>query len=91
MPEHVGCVEYISLSKAAAKLGVKPKLLSDLIWAHAIDTTHCPLIGRTRCIPVDLLPVIREVLVEKGKLAARPVRSNKRLRARPSNSYRRTH
>jgi hypothetical protein len=65
--------ELISLSDAAQRLGVRPKVLCDLLWTRAIDVDRCPLIGRTRAIPVDYLPQIRAVLAEKGKLPASEV------------------
>ena len=60
--------KLISLSAAASRLGVKPKLICDLLWLREIDADRCPLIGRTRAIPVAYLPAIRRVLVKKGKL-----------------------
>jgi hypothetical protein len=65
--------ELISLSAAASRLGVRAKVLSDLIWLQQIDVARCPLIGRTRAIPVNYLPTIRSILVSKGKLPAREV------------------
>jgi len=60
--------ELISLSDAALRLGVRPKVICDLLWTRAIDSDRCPLIGRTRAIPVEYLPTIHAVLVAKGKL-----------------------
>jgi hypothetical protein len=59
---------FLSLTAVAKHFGIKPKVLSDLLWRREIDPDRCPLIGRTRAIPVDYLPDIRRVLVEKGKL-----------------------
>jgi hypothetical protein len=64
--------ELISLTDAARRLGVLPKLLSDLLWLRELDRDRCPLIGRTRAVPLDYLPEIRALLVKKGKLPEVP-------------------
>ena len=73
--------QFISLSQAANRLGVPPKVLCDLIWLQEIDVERCPLVGRTRCIPRDYLPEIRRLLIKRGKLRDTKSATPKRRRS----------
>jgi hypothetical protein len=60
--------DYLSVSEAAARIGAKPKDLSDAIYLRKIDAERCPLIAGRRVIPVDYLDGIAIELRRMGKL-----------------------
>ena len=47
---------------------VSPQHLSNLFYKRYLDDARCPIIGRSRLIPVDYLPTIKRVLLERGLL-----------------------
>jgi hypothetical protein len=48
--------------------GCRPRDVSDAIYDRRIDADVCPLIGRRRLVPVDLVPVITAVIERTGRL-----------------------
>jgi hypothetical protein len=62
--------EFLTVSGVAEREGVRPRDVSDLLYGRKIDVTKCPLAGRIRLIPCELLPDIRAALAAAGKLPA---------------------
>ena len=62
--------DFLNVSEAAraieAELGVvvPPRVISDLLYQRRIP--QCTLVGGRRLIPVDMLPHIRDVLLDRG-------------------------
>jgi hypothetical protein len=67
---------FFTVSEAArrleAELGacVRPRHISDLFYQRRLE--GCPLVGGRRLIPRNLLPHIRNLLVERGCVAREP-------------------
>jgi excisionase family DNA binding protein len=61
-------MEFLSVSEAARQLGAKPKTISDLLYQRELRDDLCPIVGGRRLIPRSYLPVIRQVLIERGLL-----------------------
>jgi hypothetical protein len=67
----------LSVSEAARKLKVAPRVVSDLLYQRLLDVERCPIVGGTRIIPADYLPemaaVIRKVERRRRAIAAAAV------------------
>lgn len=68
-------MSYLGVGEVARELGVKPQVISDLIYKNAIDADRCPLICNRRMIPVEIVPAIRLELERRGFIQRAPVRS----------------
>jgi hypothetical protein len=62
-------MDYLSISQAADELGVKPRVISDLLYARDLELNRCPVFAGRRVIEKNYLPALRRVLVERGKIA----------------------
>jgi hypothetical protein len=49
---------------------VRPKVVSDALYAGALRDDLCPVVGGRRLIPRELLPNLVSALRRAGKLAA---------------------
>ena len=65
--------KHLSVSEAARRWGIPPRLLSDLFYARRLDDRRCPIVGGRRLIPEDYLPEIEAVLRRTGHLSAAEV------------------
>ena len=62
-------MELTSISEIARRLGIPPRLISDLFYARKLDERRCPLVGNRRVIPLDYLPEIEAALRKAGYLS----------------------
>lgn len=62
-------VELLSVSEVARRVGIAPRVLSDLFYLKRLDDKRCPVIGGRRVVPVTYIPTIRAVLKRRGWLA----------------------
>lgn len=61
----------LSVSEAAKRLRVAPRLLSDLLYWGKLDGRLCPIVAGRRLVPVSYLPAIRAVLRRRGQVSRR--------------------
>jgi hypothetical protein len=61
-------MNYLSITQAAVELGIKPRIISDLLYARALDLNRCPVFAGRRVIEMSYLPALRRVLVQHGKI-----------------------
>jgi len=61
-------MELLSVSDVARRLGVAPKIISDLFYARVLNDDRCPVLCGRRLIPEEYVPTIREALIKHGKL-----------------------
>ncbi|MDP1797624.1 MAG: hypothetical protein Q8K78_09090 [Planctomycetaceae bacterium] len=64
---------YETASSLARRYGCKPRDISDLFYGRILDESRCPVIQGRRLIPPDYIPVVEQVLRERGKLAMEAV------------------
>ena len=57
-----------SVSNVARKLGVAPKLISDLFYTRVLNDDKAPVLSGRRVIPESYVETIREELIKRGKL-----------------------
>jgi hypothetical protein len=60
--------EYLSVSDAARRLGVRPRNISDLFYQRRLSDEVCPVIGGRRLIPLDYLPIIQAALLSSKEV-----------------------
>lgn len=60
----------MSVSEAAERLGVKPRVLSDAFYDGRLDESRCPIVGKTRVIPAAYLESIAIELRRAGHRVA---------------------
>jgi hypothetical protein len=60
--------QHATVSEAARRWGIPPRVISDLFYARRLDDRRCPIIGGKRLIPPDYLPEVERVLREAGHL-----------------------
>jgi hypothetical protein len=60
--------DIFTIRQAAEKYGVRPSAIVYLFYNGTLSNARCPLHGRSRCIPLDYLPVIEQALRERGYL-----------------------
>lgn len=58
--------DYTSTCQLARRLGVKPRVLTDLFYSRVLDDARCPIVGTRRIIPADYIAEIERALVERG-------------------------
>jgi hypothetical protein len=58
----------VGVTETTRKLGVLPRVLSDLFHAEKLDRDRCPIVGKRRVIPADYVPIIKAKLRELGKV-----------------------
>ena len=56
----------LSVGEAARELGVRPPVLSDLLYKGYLPASSCPLVGGRRLIPTDLLSTFAALLRRRG-------------------------
>ena len=56
------------ISDVARKLGIPPRLLSDLFYSRVLDDAVCPVVSGRRLIPDAYVPVIEQVLRDRHRL-----------------------
>jgi hypothetical protein len=61
-------MDFLSVSEVARQLETKPKTISDLLYQRELRDDLCPIVGGRRLIPRSYLPIIREVLIDRGFL-----------------------
>jgi hypothetical protein len=61
---------YLTVGKVARELGVKPTVVSSLIYRRVVDVDRCPVVRGRRAIPRDLVPQIADELRSRGLLPA---------------------
>jgi hypothetical protein len=71
MPKLFGVGELAELVSKQLGRQVNPREISDAIYQSRIPRDRCPLVGRNRVIPADLLPELRRVLQQNGAKAGR--------------------
>lgn len=59
-----------AVSEVARRLGVQPRIISDLFYQRALDDGVCPVVGGRRLIPEAYVPEIEKVLRERNLLPA---------------------
>jgi hypothetical protein len=64
---------YHTVSQAARRWGVPPRLISDLFYSRRLDDARCPIVGGRRLIPDDYMPEIEAALRHAGRLAGTEV------------------
>jgi hypothetical protein len=62
--------DHLTVSEAARRWGVPPRVISDYFYARRLDDRRCPIVGGRRLIPTDYLPSIEVVLRQAGHLPA---------------------
>jgi hypothetical protein len=60
--------DYLSVSEAADKIGVKPRDISGAIYDRKLDADRCPIVAGRRLIPADYIPAIEIEMRRAGKL-----------------------
>jgi hypothetical protein len=66
-----------AVSDVARRLGVTPRVISDLFYQRALDDGVCPVVCGRRVIPEAYVPEIEKVLRERNLLpTARAAGSN---------------
>jgi hypothetical protein len=60
----------LTVGMVAQELGVKPTLVSSLIYRRVVDVDRCPVVRGRRVIPRDLVPRIADELSSRGLLPA---------------------
>jgi hypothetical protein len=63
-------MSHLNVSDAAREIGARPRDISALLYNRELSDDACPIVNGRRVIPRELLPIIRQKLVEKGKLQA---------------------
>lgn len=67
-------IPYVTVSQVAAQEECPPRWISDMLYRRHVDLSRCPLVGRVRLIPRDLLPSIREQVQQmRERLKSRQV------------------
>ena len=57
-----------AVSDVARRLGVPPRVISDLFYQRALDDGVCPVVCGRRVIPEEYVPEIEKVLRERNLL-----------------------
>ena len=57
-----------SITDAVAKIGCRPRDISDAFFQQHLDESRVFRLGGRRVIPREYLPEIRRVLTERGKV-----------------------
>ena len=68
---------FVTVSEAAHRLDLRPRVISDAYCARELDDSLCPIIGRVRLIPEGYLRTIARLLCggqESGDMNM-PIRS----------------
>lgn len=55
-------VPFLSLSDVARRLGVSPRVVSDLFYQRRLDDSRRVLVGNQRLIPEEYLPQVEEAV-----------------------------
>jgi hypothetical protein len=63
-------MKVFTITEAAKEHGCRPRDISDLLWAGALDESRLVQIGIRRTIPADYMPAVRDVLLARGKIKA---------------------
>ncbi len=61
----------LTVSEMARLIGARPKDISELLYSRTLGVdvdTVCPIVGRARMIPRRLLPKIRALLEQRGRI-----------------------
>ncbi len=61
-------MEYLSVSEVADKIGVPPRIVTDLFYLRRLNVDICPIMGGRRLIPPAYVGEIERVLRERGHL-----------------------
>src|SRR5258707_4235080 len=62
--------ECLSVSEVARRLGVAPRVISDLFYQRRLSDDVCPLVSGRRLIPVEYVPVIERALQQTSEANA---------------------
>jgi len=62
----------LTVSEIARRMGVSPRVISDLFYQRQLSDEICPVIGGRRFIPADYLPVIEAALKERARQQQKP-------------------
>jgi hypothetical protein len=62
-------MQLVTVSQAARRWHIPPRLISDLFYARRLDDARCPIVGGRRLIPADYLGEVERVLRTAGHLA----------------------
>lgn len=57
-----------TVSDLGRRLGVPPRVISDLFYARRLDDRRCPIVGGRRLIPADYIPQVEAALRHAGHL-----------------------
>lgn len=60
------------ISDLARDFGCRPRDISDLFYARKLDESRTQFVGGRRLIPNEYVPVVRQALMDAGKLTLRP-------------------
>jgi hypothetical protein len=63
-------IQHIAVRRG---VDIPPQRLSDLFYRRKLNATRCPVVGGVRRIPADYVPVIEQVLEQRGFLPEREV------------------
>jgi hypothetical protein len=63
-------VRVTNVSAEAERLGLPPRVISDLFYARKLDTKRCPIIGGRRLIPVEYRAELEATLHQLGIIPA---------------------
>ena len=61
---------HSSVGQVAARLGVKPTLITNWFYTGILDSSRTQMVAGRRMIPDDYLPEIRATLIARGQLQA---------------------
>jgi hypothetical protein len=53
---------YMSVGDVAERMGIEPRVISDLLYTRKLSIDRCPVVAGRRLIPCDYLPKIERVL-----------------------------
>jgi hypothetical protein len=65
-------VDHVTVSDVGRRLGIAPRVVSDLFYARRLDDRRCPIVGGRRLIPADYVAEVEAALREAGHLPAAP-------------------
>jgi hypothetical protein len=61
---------YLTVGMVARELGIKPTVVSSLIYRRVVDVNQCPVVRGRRIIPCALVSRIAEELRSRGLMPA---------------------
>jgi hypothetical protein len=66
---------HLSVSEVARRLGVRPREISDLLYARMLSDRHCPIVAGRRLIPEEYVADAAAALRARGRDGGGPCTS----------------